>query len=260
MEKTLRRARVIPCLLLHRGSFVKTVKFNDPKYIGDPINTVSIFNEKEVDELVVLDITPSTREQGPNFSLLGDIASEAFVPLAYGGGIRTVEQAARLFRLGIEKVIINSAAAIDPQLLKSLVSEFGSQSIVVSIDVRSAFGGSYEVYIQGGTVKVPVSLDVYLKACTEFGPGELLVTSIDRDGTLKGYDIELIRMVSSKVDMPVIASGGAGSFSDFCEVICNGGASAAAAGSFFVFHGKHKAVLITYPTQSDLLRLVQARL
>ncbi len=246
------RPRIIPCLLLQEESLVKTVKFGNPVYVGDPINAVKIFNEKEVDELIILDITESRSHQKPVFNLISEIAEECFMPLCYGGGIGSLEDMERLFRIGIEKISINSGAVRKPDFITEAVRLFGGQSIVVSIDVKKDPLGKYEVFINGGRTGTGLHPIDFAKRMEEKGAGEILLNSIDRDGTMQGYDIELIKNVSEAVHIPVIACGGAGRLSDFQSVIREGGASAAAAGSFFVFFGKHKAVLMTYPEPQDL--------
>lgn len=251
--------RVIPCLLLHNRGFVKTVRFKEPTYLGDPINIVKIFNDKEVDELVILDITATAKGKSPNFELLADIAGEAFVPLGYGGGVNTIEHVQRLFNIGLEKVIINSQAFLEPELITRAADRFGSQSIVVSIDVRTGWFGKYSVVTHAGsrpTKRDPVS---YAAEMQERGAGEILLTSVDRDGTMSGYDIGLIRSVTEAVNVPVIACGGAGSVGDFAAAVSEGGASAVSAGSLFVFQGKHRAVLINFPSADELCAVLPTR-
>jgi cyclase len=243
--------RVIPCLLLRNGGLVKTIGFESPRYVGDPINAVRIFNDKEVDELVFLDIEATPGNQGPNYDLLADIASEAFMPFAYGGGVTSLEQARRLFSLGIEKVVINTAAVRVPQLIGEVAAAAGNSSVVASIDVRRNWRGQYSVWIGGArqdTRRDPVA---WAKQLESEGAGEILLTSINRDGSQSGYDLELIRRVSEAVGIPVVAAGGAGELTHFREAVDHG-ASAVAAGSMFVFQGKHRAVLITYPPRPDL--------
>ena len=246
--------RVIPCLLLRNGGLVKTQRFKDPKYVGDPINAVRILNDKEVDELVFLDLGATATGAGPNFAVLADIASEAFMPFGYGGGITTVAQVKQLFALGIEKAIINTAAASNPALVEAAVAVAGSSSVVVSIDVRRSFLGKYSVLVRNGQVDTGRDLVEHAQEMERLGAGEILLQSIDRDGTQAGYDLELIRRVSAAVSIPVVAAGGAGSLHHFREAV-DAGASAAAAGSYFVFHGKHRAVLITYPEYHELRAL-----
>jgi cyclase len=244
--------RVIPCLLLRGQGLVKTTRFGNPRYVGDPTNAVRIFNDKEVDELIFLDTTASREGRSPQFDLLARMTSECFMPLCYGGGVRTIADMRRLFALGIEKVAINTHAAEDPSFVREAADIFGSSSVIVSIDVRKTTFGRYEVVTLGGERKTGLDPVTFGSLMEENGAGELLVTSVDRDGTMSGYDLDLTRRVSSAVGIPVVASGGAGSLAHIAEVILEGGASAAAAGSFFVFHGPHRAVLITYPSQHEL--------
>lgn len=247
--------RIIPCLLLRNNGLVKTTKFRDAVYIGDPINTVKIFNEKEVDELFFLDIDATKFNKQPPYDLIHNIASECFMPFAYGGGINSLQQIEKIIKSGAEKIIINSSAFINKGFVKEAVHQFGSSTIAVSIDVKKEFLKGNIVYIKGGTWstgKNPVS---YASEIEEEGVGEILVNSIDRDGVMEGYDIDLIKSIAKSVKIPIIACGGAGKLSDFGTVVKAGGASAAAAGSFFVFHGKRRAVLITYPSYSEISTL-----
>jgi cyclase len=248
----MNKTRVIPVLLLRGKGLVKTLKFKDAKYIGDPINSVRIFNEKEVDELVFLDITATPARRGPDFDLLQDIAGEAFMPMAYGGGLTTMEQIKRVFTLGFEKIIINTAVYADPHLVKEAVAVYGAQSITACIDVRRTMLGRYELYTHSGSERKPNKLHDHLVLLGQLGVGEILVNSIDRDGTQSGYDLKLIREVSQAVTVPVIACGGAGSIDHLSAAVREGGASAVAAGSLFVFMGPHRAVLINYPDRQLL--------
>lgn len=248
--------RVIPCLLLRNAGFVKTCRFKDPVYLGDCFNTVRLFNEKEADELLILDITATSAGKPPNFDLLHDLAGECFMPVAYGGGIRTLEDMRRLLKAGIEKVSINTEAVRNPQLIRDAAQEFGSQSVVVSIDIRRSMFGGYEVFVNGGRQGTGLDPVSFAKRATDMGAGEILLNSIDRDGTMEGYDLEIIRKVSDAVPVPLISSGGAGSLQHLYDALHKGGASAVAAGSFFVFTGKLRAVLITYPSQDDLIKEV----
>jgi cyclase len=246
------KTRVIPCLLLKNDGLVKTVQFKHPKYVGDPINAVKIFNEKEVDELVFLDTTATVENRRPPLKLISEIATECFMPFCYGGGIRSIEDIAELFRLGVEKVSLNSYAVENPSLISRAADMFGNQSIVVSIDVKKTLFGKYRVFTHGGrkaSKHDPVEFAVRMQ---EAGAGELFLNSIDRDGMMQGYDIDLIRRVSEAVSIPVIACGGAGSLDDFADAVKRGGASAVSAGSLFVFQGSHRAVLITYPSRKEL--------
>lgn len=248
----MNKTRVIPVLLLRGAGLVKTVKFKDPTYIGDPINSVRIFNEKEVDELVFLDILATREQRGPDFELLQDIASEAFMPMAYGGGIRTIDQVKRIFSLGYEKVVINTACYASPSLIEEAVAIFGSQSIVACVDVKKNLWGRYELYSHGNSHKQSVALGDHLRSVERLGVGEIIIHSIDRDGTQSGYDLKLVQLASASVSVPVVACGGASSVDDFVRAVNEAGASAVAAGSMFVFVGPHRAVLINYPDRKVL--------
>jgi cyclase len=248
------RARFIPTLLLKGRGLYKTVKFKDETYVGDPINAVRIFNDKAVDELILLDIDAHRRGGGPNFDLIADIASEAFVPLCYGGGVTRLDEFERLFKLGIEKVALNSAAVGTMELVSQAARVFGSQSVVVGIDVRKTLFGRHERYIKSASVATRVGALDAARQAEQAGAGELLLNSVDRDGTGQGYDIALTRSVCSAVRIPVIACGGAGKLADMVAVIRDGHAASAAAGSLFVFTGKHRAVLITYPDEQAIAR------
>ncbi|MGU9805361.1 UNVERIFIED_CONTAM: imidazole glycerol phosphate synthase subunit HisF [Pseudomonas sp. CM11] len=243
----MQRKRVIPCLLLKDRGLVKTVKFKSPKYIGDPVNAIRIFNEKEVDELVLLDIEASLSGREPDYELIAEVAGECFMPICYGGGICTLEHAQKIFSLGIEKIALNSAALVDIELLRKIADQFGSQSVVCSIDCKKSLLGRYSVYSQAGMKDTKISPIEWARKVEAAGAGEIFLNSIDRDGMMQGYDISLIKSVVAAVDIPVIACGGAGSIADLNEPFEKAGVSAVAAGSFFVFHGKHKAVLISYP-------------
>jgi cyclase len=237
--------RVIPVILLSKSGMVKTVKFKTPIYIGDPINAVRIFNEKEVDEIIVLDIDATRFMIGPNFKKIEEIASEAFMPLAYGGGIQSINQIEKLFKIGVEKVVINSAIYGDSKLLTEASKIFGSQSIVASIDVKKDFFGNYHLYSNAGAKKEKIDLLSCIERVQDEGAGEVIINSIDQDGTMAGYDLVLIGKISHKFKVPFVVIGGAGAV-DHLRLAINAGASAVAAGSMFVFHGRHKAVLISY--------------
>jgi imidazole glycerol-phosphate synthase subunit HisF len=252
----MNKTRVIPVLLLRGKGLVKTVRFKVPTYIGDPINSVRIFNEKEVDELAFLDISATPERRGPDFEMLRDIAGEAFMPMAYGGGLTTMDQIRTTFSLGFEKVILNSIAYDGPDIVREAVSVYGAQSVVACMDVKRSLLGRYELYTHSGRTKRPVAFDRHLSALMEMGVGEVLVNSIDRDGTQTGYDIDLLKRVSSQVSVPIIACGGAGGVDDFVAAVNEGGASAVAAGSLFVFHGPRRGVLINYPER----RVLESRL
>lgn len=249
-----RRPRIIPCLLLQNQDLVKTVNFKNPRYLGDPINSVKIFNNKGVDELCILDISTTVEKREPDFSYLKELASEAFMPLSYGGGITDLDQIRELIFNGYEKVIINTAFVMKPELIKHAVACVGSQSIVVSIDVKTDVFGKRKCYIQGGRVRTKDDPVTLARRAEEFGAGEILLNSIDQDGMMKGYDLNLVRDVVKSVKIPVIACGGAGTIKDIKDVLHFAGAHAAAAGSFFVYYGPRKAVLITAPSEDELIK------
>ncbi|MEE1867170.1 AglZ/HisF2 family acetamidino modification protein [Pseudomonas auratipiscis] len=242
------RARVIPCLLIRDNGLVKTRKFKDPVYIGDPVNPVRIFSDKEVDEIIVLDIDASRKGKEPNYALIEEIAGEAFMPLAYGGGIRTVDQVRRLIRSGIEKVVINTAAFDSMDVISEAADIFGSQAVVGAIDVRKTLFGGNRLITKCGSVEAN---DEHVDKLVAAGVGEIFLNSIDRDGMMSGYDVPLIQSVARRVNVPVMACGGAGTLNHMAEAVREGGASAVAAGSMFVFHGKHRAVLINYPQKIE---------
>jgi imidazole glycerol-phosphate synthase subunit HisF len=244
--------RVIPCLLLRNLGLVKTVKFKKPTYLGDPINIVKIFNDKEVDELVFLDITATVENKRPPFKLLEQVASEAFIPLGYGGGIRTLEDVKTILGLGFEKIIINSYAVENPAFIRHVADFAGSSSVVVSMDVKKNWWGKYEVFTHSGRKATGLDPVNFAVEMAKTGAGELFLNSIDRDGTMQGYDLDLIASVTSAVNIPVVACGGARTVQDLEASVKQGGASAAGAGSMFVFQGPHRAVLINYPTSQEL--------
>lgn len=244
--------RVIPCLLLKNGGFVKTRRFKEPKYLGDPRNITRIFSEKEADELVVLDIRATLEKRGPDVSLIREIVDEAFVPVAYGGGITSIQEAHEILSLGVEKVVLNSGAHSDPQLITDAAREFGRQSVVVSLDVETTWLKKRRIMTRCGKTKTRWTPEDYARNAEERGAGELLIQSIDRDGTMDGYDIPLIRSIVDSVSIPVIACSGASSVSHLAQAVHEGGASAVAAGSMFVFNGPHRAVLISFPDQEVL--------
>ena len=243
--------RVMPVLLFREGGLYKTTRFKNPVYVGDPINAVKIFNEKEVDELVFVDITATAEKRRPNFERIREIASECFMPLCYGGGVRSVNDIKEVIGCGVEKVAINSYAVENPEFVSEAASELASSTIVVSVDVKRDFFGKHHVYTHGGTRRAQWHPVEFAMLMEKMGAGELLLTSIDRDGTQKGYDLELIKLVADAVTIPVIACGGAGQVSHFSEAL-DAHASAVAAGSMFVFHGRHRAVLISFPSQAEL--------
>jgi cyclase len=235
---------------------VKTTKFKNSRYVGDPINVVKIFNDKEVDELIILDISAARERSDPDFDYIVKVVSECFMPVCYGGGIKSIEDARVLFSLGIEKIAINSAAVENPILVRELSEIFGSQSIVISIDVKEKMLGGYEVYTFGGQSRTRLNVRKHANRMEEMGAGEILINSIDRDGTMMGYDIGLIKDIATSVRIPVVACGGAGKIDDFRKAIGQGQASAVSAGSLFVFHGRHKAVLVSYPERKTIKKLL----
>ncbi len=249
------RPRVIPCLLLEGKGLVKTVKFKAPKYLGDPINAVRIFNEKETDELIFLDIKASEENRTVHLDIVGQLGDECYMPFAVGGGIRSIQSIRDIFRAGAEKVVLNTYAVQNPGFVAEAAMVFGKQSIVVSIDAKKKLFGKYEVYIYGGRKSTGLGPVETAKLMEKNGAGEIMINSIDRDGSRTGYDLELIRDVAEAVNIPVIACGGAGKLEDIKKAITEGKASAAAAGSLFVFHGKRRAVLINYPTNRELTDL-----
>lgn len=244
--------RVIPLLLLRNGGLVKSIRFKDHTYIGDPRNAIRILNEKEVDELILIDIRATAEGREPDLRLIREVAEECFMPFCYGGGVRSIDMMERIFKLGAEKIAINSGAVYCKSLISEAAARFGSQSVVGAIDARRVLFGSRLAYIANGTRCLWKTAKEHARWLEDQGVGEVLLTSIDRDGTMSGYDQELVLDVTSAVKIPVIAAGGAGCINDIADVIHIGGASAAAAGSLFVYHGRHKAVLINYPAPGDL--------
>jgi len=238
--------RVIPCLTLVGDGLVKTVGFANPVYVGDPLNAIRIFNEKEVDELMFLDITATKDGREPNFQLLAKVAGECFMPLAYGGAVRTVEQARRIFALGVEKVCLQTAALDDLSLITRLADEFGRQSVVVNVDVKNNWLGQRKLFRSATGMTIGRDWQAFLSEAVEAGAGEVVISSVDRDGTMTGMDVDLIAQAARLVSVPVVAVGGVGAINDLKAGV-DAGASAVAVGAFFVFHGPHRAVLITYP-------------
>lgn len=247
--------RVIPCLLLDQGAFVKTIGFRRRQYIGDPVNVINLFNQFEADEIVLLDIAATPSRRRPQFHLIEELAQECWVPLTYGGGIKALDDIARILRLGVEKVVLNTAIRAEPTLITEAASEFGSQAIVAAVDVKRRLLGGYGVYVNGGRRRVATDLAGHARRLEELGAGELFVNLIDRDGTMKGFDLEPIREVSAAVRIPVVACGGAGERSHLMEAITLGGASAVAAGSIFVYQNRERGVLINFPERDQLERL-----
>jgi imidazole glycerol-phosphate synthase subunit HisF len=246
------RPRLIPCLLIHNGGLVKTLNFNLPKYVGDPINAVRIFNEKQVDELMVLDIDATVSGKDPNYQLISHLASECRMPLCYGGGVKTVEQIEKIISLGVEKVAFSSAAVENPMLISEVSKRVGRQSVVVVIDVKkTTLLQRYEVVTHNGTRKTGLSPNVFAERMAELGAGEIVINSVDCDGKMLGYDLKLVEQIRERVTLPLTVLGGAGSLSDVKNLIDNHDLVGAAAGSIFVFKGKYRAVLINYPNRKE---------
>lgn len=246
--------RVIPALLVSDGYLVKPVKFKGGQYIGDPINAVRIFNEKQVDELVICDVDATVKGSGVNFALIEEIASEAFMPVSYGGGVSSVDDARRIVEIGIEKVVLGSAAVRRPEAVTEISEALGASSTVVSVDARKRLTGGWDTVIARGRENTRLSPVEAAERAERLGAGEILLTSVDRESTLAGYDLALINAVAAAVNVPVIAHGGAGKFEDFTAAIENG-AAAVGAGSLFVLNGKHRAVLISYPAPAQVRSL-----
>ncbi len=247
------RPRIIPVLLIDNQDLIKTIQFKNPTYLGDPVNAVKIFNIKGIDELSILDISATKNNTEPDFELLKDIASQAFMPLSYGGGIKNLEQIKKLFSIGYEKVVINTSFYSTPELVRQAADYAGSQSIVVSIDVKK-INDEYKVVIFDGEKIIDENPVEYAKRAEQYGAGELFLNSIDMDGMMQGYDLHLVKSVVEAVGIPVVACGGAGGIADLKKVLKDGGAHAAAGGSMFVYYGKLKAVLITAPTEEKLIK------
>ncbi len=246
--------RIIPCLLVHDKGLVKTVKFKDSKYIGDPINAVKIFNEKECDELMVLDIDATIENREPDYKMIENLATECRMPLCYGGGIKTVAQATKIFNLGVEKIALSSAAIDNPQLVSDIAKEVGNQSVVVVLDVKKRMFTGYDVYTHNGTKKTKINLEEFIINLQSLGVGEIVINSIDNDGIMKGYDISLIEKIRPFINVPMTVLGGAGCLEDIKFLIEKFGIIGCSAGSLFVFKGKYKAVLINYPDYKERIK------
>jgi cyclase len=255
----MRRVRVIPTLLLDNKKFVKTSQFKEPQYIGDPINTLRILNDKEVDEICVLDIYATRNSAPPDLGYIKLLTSECFMPLCYGGGITTIDQALAIFRSGVEKIILGTAAFKNEMLLTEIAKKVGTQSAVVSIDIKKDWLGRFRVFVNNGRENTSLTPSDYAERMEQLGAGELLIQNIDREGAQTGYCIECIHQVAHRVKIPVIASGGAATIEDFLKGI-QAGASAIAAGSMFVYKGSRKGVLINYPDQKTLTEKLYAKL
>ncbi|RJQ78885.1 MAG: imidazole glycerol phosphate synthase subunit HisF [Desulfobacteraceae bacterium] len=250
--------RIIPCLLVKNKGLVKTTKFGDPKYVGDPINAVKIFNEKQVDELIVLDIDATRENREPDYKMIENLAVECRMPLCYGGGIKTAEQARKIFALGVEKIAISSIALEFPELVTKIAEQVGTQSVVVVLDVKKRkLGSRYGIWIRNGqekTGKCPIEFAQYME---QLGAGEIVINSIDNDGVMKGYDCALVEKIREKINLPITVLGGAGSLEDIGKLIGKFGIIGAAAGSLFVFKGIYRAVLINYPDRDKKDALIK---
>jgi cyclase len=252
------RSRITPCLLVHKKGLVKTVGFKDPKYVGDPINAVKIFNEKEVDELIVLDIDATVEGRGPDFELIKNLAVECRMPFCYGGGVTTVEQAKKIISLGAEKVALSAAAINDFKIIKEIGQAVGIQSVVVVLDVKKkGFLGGYEIYTHNGKKATGIKVKDFVQQLDKIGVGEVVINSIDQDGKMEGYDLALISLVREAIETPITVLGGAGSLKDIKAIISKYKVIGVSAGSIFVFKGKYKAVLISYPNKQEKKELYQ---
>jgi imidazole glycerol-phosphate synthase subunit HisF len=249
------RPRIIPSLLLHDKGLVKTVNFKSPKYVGDPINAVRIFNEKQVDELAIFDIDATVLGKEPDYVLIEKLANQSRMPLCYGGGVQTVEQAQKIFSLGIEKIALSSAVIKNPHLVTQIADRVGSQSVIVVLDIKKKLFGGYEVYTHNGKRATGINPVKFAKELEQLGAGEIILNSIDQDGVMKGFDMILIDKVAENISIPLTVLGGAGSLNDIEKVIDRHGVIGVAVGSLFVFKGPYKAVLINYPTQSEKNRV-----
>lgn len=254
------KPRIIPCLLVSDKGLVKTVNFKNPKYVGDPINAVRIFNEKQVDELMVLDIDASAENREPDYKMIANLAAECRMPLCYGGGVKTVDQAHRIFSLGVEKIAISSAAIEDPELVYKIAQEVGSQSIVVILDIKKRLLGGYQIFIKNGKINSNKNPNEFVQELERLGVGEIIINSIDNDGVMKGYDFNLVDQIRKIVKVPLTILGGAGKLEDIGELVSKYGIIGAAAGSLFVFKGIYKAVLINYPSREEKDTLIQKSL
>lgn len=251
------QTRVIPCLLLKGDTLVKTVNFKKPSYIGDPVNTARIFNELEVDELALLDISATNNNKKPDFKILAELANECFMPLSYGGGVNNFEDAKKIFQIGIEKIIINSITFTNPSFITELSEHFGNQAIVVSIDVKKNIFGKYHVYSNSGTKKQKVDPVLWAQELEKLGAGEILLTAIHQEGTWSGFDVEFTKKIANAVSIPVIANGGASSINDIKNVVKQGDASAVSLGSMVVYQNKGMGVLVNFPNQINLRKALK---
>jgi cyclase len=251
------RPRIIPSLLIHEKGLVKTVKFKDAKYVGDPINAVRIFNEKEVDELAIFDIDATVQGNEPDYVLIEKLANQSRMPLCYGGGVKTFEQAQKIFSLGIEKIALSSSVIYNPILISDISQKVGSQSVIVVLDVKKKTFGGYEIYTHNGNKPTGINPLKFVEEAQRLGAGEIIINSIDKDGLMKGYDLDLIEKIRRKITIPMTVLGGAGSLDDIKKIIKKHGVIGIAAGSLFVFKGPYKAVLINYPNRAEKNKLFQ---
>ena len=251
--------RIIPVLLLDNKGLYKTINFKNPTYIGDPINAVKIFNEKEVDEIVILDITATSDKKPIQYEFIRDIVSEAFMPICYGGGINNISQIKKILNIGIEKVAINSCAIENPSFINEVSNIYGSSTIVVSVDVKRNIFGKYFIYNNRGRFNTGNNPIIFCKNVEKMGAGEIILTSINNEGMRRGYDLVLLKKITEAVSIPVIANGGAGCIDDFNKAINIGGASAVSAGSLFVYKGNNKAILINYPDQQQIEKIMETQ-
>ena len=251
------RPRIIPSLLIQDNGLVKTVNFKNPKYVGDPINAVKIFNEKEVDELAIFDIDATAKGIEPNYSLIERIANQSRMPLCYGGGVKTIEQAQRIFGLGIEKIALSSAVLQNPKLITDIADRVGAQSVIVVLDVKKKLFGGYEVFTHNGKKATGINPFKFIEQAQQLGAGEIVINSIDQDGVMRGFDMSLIEKAREKTSLPMTVLGGAGSLEDIEKVIDRHKIIGVAAGSLFVFKGKYKAVLINYPNKEEKDKLIK---
>ncbi len=249
--------RIIPCLLIENKGLVKTVQFSSPKYVGDPLNAVKIFNEKSVDELIVLDIQSTTKNREPNYKMIANIALECRMPLCYGGGIKTKQQALKIFKLGVEKIAISSAAIDNPKIISEIANIVGNQSVVIVIDVKKRrYSDKYEIFTHNGRKKSSRDPIDFAKQAEQLGCGELVINSIENDGLMNGYDRKIINKIRNAISIPMTVLGGAGELDDIGKIIKEHGIIGVAAGSLFVFKGKYKAVLINYPNEIEKEKLI----
>lgn len=254
------RPRIIPSLLIQDNGLVKTVNFKNPKYVGDPINAVKIFNEKEVDELAIFDIDASVLGKEPNYSLIERLANQSMMPLCYGGGVKNIEQARKIFSFGIEKIALSSSIINNPNLISQIADRVGGQSVIVVLDIKKKLLGGYEIYTHNGKKSTGLNPIKFVQEAQKLGAGEIIINSIDRDGMMKGYDLELIAKIRERITLPLTVLGGAGSLNDIEKVIDAHGVIGVAAGSLFVFKGPYKAVLINYPTQIEKDKIFKIKL